>query len=168
MVRAGDPAVYDAFAQWALETSPLVPEEAALRLDLDNLSRWYLTVLFCASGDVFNGPVVLDLRRPGARWRWIAWDLEFGFGSPYFPRQAGWQRDIFNYTLFGRRRSNLRAVLLRKLFADSPDFRRSFARLFSEVMNHRLTEPFLDERLEHYRRIARAAGVENARPCPRS
>ena len=157
MVKAGDPARYHEFLAWLSDPAPMTWERAAGRVDLENLSHWFLTVLFCATGDIFNGPMLLDETDPSARWFWIPWDLEIGFGQPYFPRQQGWQRDIIRFAFHPRHRRNPRSVLLRRLFDESPDFRTYFADLFSEVMNHRLTPEFLDGRLGHYREIAARA-----------
>ncbi len=160
MVKAGDPARHAEFLAWLEEPTTMTWSRAAERVDLDNLSRWFLTVLFCATGDVFNGPMLLDETDPKARWFWILWDLEIGFGQPYFPRRGGWQRDTIPYN-FRERLRDPRSVLLRRLFADSSEFRRFFARLFSEAMNHRVTEQFLAERLRHYRELGRRSALRD-------
>jgi hypothetical protein len=160
LVKAGDPERHAEFRAWLGEAAPMTWKRAAEQVDLDNLSRWFLTVLFCATGDVFNGPMLLDETDSEARWFWIPWDLEIGFGQPYFPRHGGWQRDTITYNFRDRLRDP-RSVLLRRLFADSPDYRLYFAQLFSEAMNHRVTEEFLAERLFHYRELGRRAELQD-------
>lgn len=150
-VRHGDPARYAELLDWLADPAPMTRDAAARRVELDNLSRWFVTVLFCATGDVFNGPMLLDETRPDARWFWVAWDLQFSFGLPYFPEQAGAERDIWRYAILRRNRTDPRAVLLRRLLRESPDYRAEFLRLFTDTLNHRLSEGFLAERLDHYR-----------------
>ena len=80
-----------------------------------------------------------------------------------------WGLDTFDSVLkrSGRRHAIipyvLRSEILSRLFKDEA-YRRYFARLFQELMNHKLTEEFLAERLEHYRGVSCSLGVDNATP----
>lgn len=151
-VKLGGAERYEELMTWIRETPEPSMGEAAERVDLDNLARWFLGIVFCATGDVFNGPLLLDQTDPEARWFWIAWDLEFSFGQPHFPdHQAGPTRDVIPYVLHPSRRRDARSALLQGLFASSPEFRAMFADVATEALNHRLTDAFLEERLAHYR-----------------
>ncbi len=55
----------------------------------------------------------------------------------------------------------LRAILLRRLWRGSPEFRRRVASALEEILDHRLSDDFLAERYAYYRRVARGYGVEN-------
>ena len=151
-VKQGDRERYEELVQWLRSTPEPTMDQVARVVDIDNLSRWFLGIVFCATGDVFNGPLLLDETDPEARWFWVAWDLEFSFGQPRFPPdQAGPERDTIPFVLHRRHRRDPRSALLQGLFATSPEFRAYFADLATEALNHRLTDEFLQERLAFYR-----------------
>lgn len=67
------------------------------------------------------------------------------------PSENAWEEDIF-------RRFYLKAphsMLYYRLRLGSPEFRRYFMRLFVDVMNHRLSSYFLQERLDYYTELTR-------------
>ena len=131
-------------------------------VDLDNLSGWFLTALFCGTNDAWQGPLLRNRSRAEAKWFWAAWDLDLSFGRPVpvyeFPDPA-WAFDQF-LEIFGQdpkrqgRTRDERALLLRHLFSTSPEFRRSFADLFVSVRDHVLTPGFWDETLSKYESAA--------------
>ncbi len=144
-LKEGSPELYRALKQWARETSPLSMEEASQRVDLENLTYWFLSVLFCATDDMFQGALVLDQKTPGARWFWIAWDMDKSFHFPQ-PPQTG-ERTFFETLM---RRDDLRSHILRRLFSGSREYREYFARVLVETLNHRLTGDFLDDLIQKY------------------
>ncbi len=150
-VREGDPAVYRRFVE-RVRSRPSVGWIRS-EVDVDNLYRWALAVLFCATGDLFQGTLVKD-QVAGSRWFWVAWDMDDSFGVT---DAAGWQRDTFN-RLVGRARRDLRSNLLFILLANETE-RRTFLHLATEALNHRLTERFLEERWRHYRAQAQVLGI---------
>jgi hypothetical protein len=145
--RFGDPR------NWTLE-------EIGKVVDLDNLSRWYLTALFCGTRDLWQGKLVRDRSKSDAKWFWIAQDLDGSFleydGATPFP-QPVWE---FDRPLRFRDFEDPRVILLRQLFTNE-QFRRSFARLFVDIRDNLLTPEFLDEVLSRYERAAAVYGVED-------
>ena len=53
--------------------------------------------------------------------------------------------------------------MLTRLLQEDPEYRAYFARLFDEMMNHRVTPEYLRERYEYYQRIAVDYGVKDQR-----
>ena len=142
---------------------PLTRDAVASRVDVENLTRWFLSALFCATRDAFQGPGQFrDDTRRAAEWFWINWDMDSSFRSPNI--------DSFRLLLNqpgererGRRPSEPRAVLVTDLLAGDPQYVAYFKQAFANMMNHQVTREFLDERVGYYERIARTYGVEDLR-----
>jgi formylglycine-generating enzyme required for sulfatase activity len=136
---------------------------AALRplIDMDNLTTWFLSVLFCATRDAYQGPgQFLDESVDAGGWFWVTWDLDQSFRD--------WDLDSFQYLLErvgerprGRRPSEPRGVIVTTLIGEDPAFRAYFEDRFDAMLNHQLTPAFLDDRLAHYTSVAAEAGVSD-------
>jgi formylglycine-generating enzyme required for sulfatase activity len=152
-VRA-DQAEFDTLWEWISPRRPLLMADVATRIDLDNLTRWFLSVAFCATRDAYQGPSQFrNLTRRDAQWFWVNWDMDGSFRV--------WDADSYSFLLEqvggprrGRNPAEPRATVVTRLLTDDPAYREYFAAMFDRVMNHRLTPTFLRERLDHYRRIA--------------
>ena len=74
---AASEAAYRELLRWVRETpAPMTPEAAGRRVDLDNLSRHLLSVMFLANADWLQGAAVLDEKEEFPRWQWISWDMD--------------------------------------------------------------------------------------------
>lgn len=143
------------------EMQPLRMGAAGRLVDLDNLTRWFIGVVFCATGDAYQGPgQYRDPTRADASWFWVSWDMDQSFRSV--------ELDSFRVTLErigearrGRVYYEPRAHILTTLLAEDPEYQEYFKRIWVNVMNHRITPAFLRERFEHYRDIALEYGVED-------
>lgn len=155
--KIGDYAKYKAFKTWATEKTPLTMEEAQAQIDLENLSRWALSILFCAPTDALQGPVLLDMTEPNAKWFWVNWDMDHSFQDKYHQAEHPWELDTFREL----RPYDPRGALFHRLIKGSPEFRVYFTRLFVDTMNHKLTQEFLNERLAHYEQIAVNYGIQD-------
>jgi formylglycine-generating enzyme required for sulfatase activity len=152
---------FDRLWAWVQRTRPLTMEQVAAQVDLENLTRWFLAVAFCATRDAYQGPgQFLDLTRPSGGWFWVNWDMDQGLRN--------WDLDSYQYLLEriaegrrGRNRAEPRAVLLTHLLSQDSAYRERFKRTFLQVMNHHVTPAFLDERYEHYAKAGRELGVRN-------
>jgi len=158
-VKFGDPAVYDEFIAWATGAAPLTLEQAAARVDIENLARWFLSVLYLGPTDHNQGMQVLDRSRPGATWFWINWDMDHSFVDRRNQADHPWEFDAFSGVLTDKH--DLRAPILGRLLRDSPEFRDYFSRLFVDAMNHRVTREFVESRIAHYEALAVAHGVQD-------
>jgi formylglycine-generating enzyme required for sulfatase activity len=150
---------FDALWAWVQRTRPLTMDKVASQVDLENLTRWFLSVAFCATRDAYQGPGQrLDLTRPQGGWFWVNWDMDQGLRN--------WDLDSYQYLLErisearrGRNRAEPRAVLLTHLLAQDPQYRDFFKRIFLQVMNHRVTAAFLEERYRHYETVGATLGL---------
>ena len=165
---ATDNRSYDELHAWVQRLDPLRMEAVAERVDLDNLTRWFLSVLFCATEDAFQGAQLLDRSRPAGGWFWINWDMDHAFMDYNRRAPVPWEHDTFSTTLErvaeaprGWRESEVRATLLTTLLAEDEAYRDYFKRIFVEVMNHRLTTAFLRERFDHYATLGRQMGRDD-------
>ena len=138
-----------AFAQ----ISPLTMVEVDRLLDVESLSRWFVSVLFCATTDPFQGVIFRDQTQPGTRtpWRIANWDMDHSFIDLYGQAQALWFHDTFATTL---NRPALESQLLTRLIEEDPSYRVYLARMISDALDRRLTASFLQERFEFYRDAA--------------
>ncbi len=154
-VREGDREAYDRFVRRTREPGT-GSDWIRDNVDVDNLYRWFLAVLFCSTADPFQGTLVKDEQTDDARWFWIAWDMDGSFTPPGLP-ETPWRSDNFRRLTS---HPDPRSRLLRKLFA-APGERRAFLELATFELRHSLTDAFLEERWQHYRDMAAAYGVED-------
>jgi hypothetical protein len=154
-------ADFDVLWDWTRKTRPLTMAAVAEQVNLENLTRWFLAVAFCATGDAYQGPgQFLDLSRERSPWFWVNWDMDGSFRE--------WDLDAYRYLLNppgrirrGRNRAESRSTILTHLFAEDDHYRTFYKRIFVAAMNHHLTPEFLNERYEHYRATAVRLGVTN-------
>jgi formylglycine-generating enzyme required for sulfatase activity len=145
---------FDRLWGWVSARRPLTMAEVGDHIDLGNLTRWFLSVAFCATRDAFQGPSQFrNLLRQHGEWFWVNWDMDRSFRV--------WDADSYSFLLEsvggprrGRNLAEPRATVLTRLLSDDPAYRDYFATMFDRVMNHRVTPAFLRQRFEHYRRIA--------------
>lgn len=138
---------YDDFLRWAFARTPLTFEDAARVINLENFCRWLIATIFCATPDALQGQVLLNLRDPAARWFWINWDMDHSLVvTNYNHADNAWEEDIFDRFYL----TDPRSMLYHRLRLGSPKFRQYFTRLFVDLLNHRLTDQFLQARLAYY------------------
>ncbi|MGH9373451.1 MAG: CotH kinase family protein, partial [Vicinamibacterales bacterium] len=131
-------------------THPLTMEAAAELLDLENVTTWFLAVVFAATRDAYQGPgQFLDEGRERAGWFWVTWDVDESFRD--------WDLDSFQYLLErvgeryrGRRPSEPRGTLLTRLIAGDARYRAHLASRVDDMLNHQLTRAVTAERAAHY------------------
>lgn len=147
----------EALLQWARSVKPMTIETASHTVDLDNLTRWALSILFCGTTDIWQGPALRDQRLADSRWFWINWDMDHSFMDLYRRASRAWEIDTYG-SLLGKM-SQPRSHILTRLLDEDPAYRERFASLLTENLNHRLTPGFLRSRLEHYRLMAAVHGI---------
>jgi hypothetical protein len=165
---ASHPAALDELSAWVAQQPRLTLEKVAERVDMDNLTKWFLSVLFCATRDPYQGPGQFrDNSKQMGAWFYVNWDMDGSF-KPVSRRvrQPAWQFDMFEYALElrqGRRDSEVRSRLLKALLTGDQAYREYFKRMFANTLNHLLTAEFLEERFEYYKSAAESLGVEDRR-----
>lgn len=142
--------------------SPLDMRSVGRLVDLDSLTRWFIAVVFCATGDAYQEPGIFrDTSRESAQWFWVNWDMDGSFrhadldSFPALLSRTGARR--------ARRPNDPRPYILTTLLDRDAEYRAYFMRTWTDAMNHALTKEFLDERYAHYERLARDLGVDDRR-----
>jgi hypothetical protein len=81
---SADPEAMDDLRRWIRELGrPLTMSSVGERIDVENMTNWFLSVLFCGTGDPFQGPGQFhDATRASGNWFWINWDMDYSFRSP--------------------------------------------------------------------------------------
>jgi formylglycine-generating enzyme required for sulfatase activity len=155
---AADQEEFDALWARVRSLRPITMAAARREVDVNNLTRWFLAVAFCATHDAFQGPGQFrDQTRAQAAWFWVNWDMDGSFRSVEEDTYRALVETIAERRR-GRNPSEPRAVLLADLLAD-PAYGEVFKRVFQHVMNHRVTAAFLDERFRYYADAASRLGV---------
>jgi hypothetical protein len=142
------------------DSSNWTVEQIGQVVDIDNLSRWYLTTLFCGTHDLWQGKLARDRSRTDSKWFWVAQDLDASFleydeEKPFPPPVWEWDRPMPQ-----REFPDPRVIILRQLFTHE-EFRRSFAKLFVDVRDNVLTPEFLNKAVSTYEQAAALYGVKN-------
>ena len=159
--KLGKRADYWQFMQFTEFAEQPSLAEIAERVDLDNLSRWFISILICGTTDWKQGLLVLDQSRPDGKWFWINWDMDHSFmsaGRKILERP--WEVELFTAIASDGQR-NARSRLLFHLIEHHPQYRADLLKLYTEAVNHLLTDEFIEERLRHYERIGRIFELED-------
>ena len=162
-----DQEKFDELWAWVSATRPLTMEAVAARVDLENLTRWFLAVAFAGTRDAYQGPGQFEDRtKDDAEWFWVNWDMDQSFRN--------WDLDSYQYLLErpgeprkGRNRAEPRPTLLTNLIAEDAGFREYYLRMVQHALNHVLTPAYLEERYRHYAEVAGTLDVADRTYLPR-
>ncbi len=137
--------------------SPLTMADVDKIFDLENLTRWFISIVFCATTDPFQALMFLDNTRSDARWFLVNWDMDHSFMDLYRQSREPWQHNTFRTTL-GQR--PIESQIITRLLSEDPDFGRYLMRMFVDALNHKVTSSFLKARFDYYQRVAERYGVQ--------
>ncbi len=148
--------IYRNMAGWAMDTRKrMTLEEAQKHIDVKNLSCFLFALAFCGNSDGFQGAAILETKKTDAKWFWVNWDMD---GSWWY-RKAD-NREVWEMALPAKNRSGLHPYIFSRLLTESPEYRSFFAKLVTDILNHKLNHEYLDSRLEYYDRLAKAIGIK--------
>jgi hypothetical protein len=149
--------------RWQRERPKLTAADVDEVVDLDNLTKWFISMLFCATTDAFQGVMLRDDTQVPARWFWVNWDMDHSFMDLYRQTTDPWDHDTFT-TLLSRR--ELRSGLVTRLLKEDPPYAIRFKQTLADALNHQLTQRFLMERFDYYGRVGQALKVPDTEYLP--
>jgi hypothetical protein len=158
-----DTAAIEDLWRWQRERRRLTVADVDDVVDLDNLTQWFISVLFCATTDAFQGVMLRDDAADRPRWFWVNWDMDHSFMDLYKQASAPWEHDTFS-TLLSKR--EVRSGLVTRLLDEDPRYAVRLKQALADALNHQLTPAFLMERFEHYGRLAQTLQVPDQAYLP--
>jgi len=145
--------------------APLTAALAGRRYDLDRLADWLATVLFCATGDLYQDAMVRDRSGvlAGGRWSWIHWDHDMSYRNPPGNSRFGREREVLPFVLWNQRPNEIAPSreLARRLLVEDPTFRARFAARVERALARELTPEFLASLVTRFESAARELGAED-------
>jgi hypothetical protein len=144
---------------------PFTAELAARRYDLDQLTTWLATVLFCATGDLYQDAMIRD--RSGelaaGRWTWIHWDHDMSFHAPPGASRFGRQKEVLPFVLWNLRGNEIAPSreLARRLLREDPGYRRRLTERVRRALREELTPDFLEQLVARHEALARELGADD-------
>lgn len=151
-------AEFDELWQQIQAMQPLTMDRVGELVDLENLTRWFIPIVFCNTRDPFQGPGQFrDPTRPRAQWIFVNWDMDQSFRVVEADSFVGLLEKPGQRR--GRRDNEPRPRIMTALLTGDAEYRAYFARVWVDIMNHRLTPAFLRERYDHYAELAVELGV---------
>ncbi|MFQ5503143.1 MAG: CotH kinase family protein, partial [Phycisphaerae bacterium] len=153
---------YEALNDWAKNRRiKMTRAEADRHINLDNYTRHMLSFIFCGDSDWRQGVAVLDETDPHPKWYWINWDMDHSFKDFKKTSKSGkrWEQQAIDLIL--KKRGDVRATIFRRLRNESPDYCAYFARITTDLLNHRIDPEYLNTRLDHYRQLGETFGRDN-------
>jgi hypothetical protein len=148
--------------EWPAQApAPLSMAEVERKVDLANLTNWFISILYAGTTDPFQGAVARDRTDPDGRWFWINWDMDHSFMDLYSQVPNPWEVDNFTgvSAIIGNERP--RPLLFDRLRTESPEYRAYFLARLTEVLNHELTPEFMEALIQRYEATAAAFGIED-------
>ena len=79
--------------------APFTAADLSSWIDIESLSRWFVSVIFCATTDPFQGQIFRDETQPNTQWFWVNWDMDHSFMDLYGYLRFPWRHDTFKTTL---------------------------------------------------------------------
>jgi len=135
-------------------------------VDIDNLTRWFIAMVFCGTLDAYQGPgQFYEPGRAPAPWFWVAWDMDQSFRFETLDSfaellEAAGQRR-------GRRANEPRPRILTMLLRNDPEYREFFKTRWVELMNFAVTRDFVRDRFAFYAAESLALGVPDSEYLPK-
>lgn len=136
---------------WASSAAPFTMATVSSKVDLENLTQWVISILFCATTDIWQGTLARDRTAAKEQWFWVPWDMDHSFMDVYRRARVPWEINTFS-SLLGK--PDARSRILGRLLEEDPAYREYFLQSVTDILNHRITPQFLSARLTRYRMIA--------------
>ncbi len=136
-------------------------ERVSSSIDMDNITRHVFSWVFNGTTDYCQGVAFVDKNDPDARVRYLNWDMDHSFwdwrANTYRIDRPNWEQESISIIYRDRHHCD-RTKLFSRLVDESPSYRTYALSLFTEILNHRLTDAFLHERVRYYEEMMRGFG----------
>ncbi len=155
--RKDRPSEYRDLYDWARSSDSISLNEAEKRIDIDNFTKYWISNIFCANSDPYQGLALLDRSTEDPKWFWVMWDMDHSFRNIYEKdKKYLWQQERpVNFVVTDEKKeTDPRYFIFRKLIFHDSEYRDYFKSEMTKTLNHKLTEKFLSERVNHYASIA--------------
>jgi len=165
---------YQKLREFLADLDPMTLKAVEEHVDLDNMSRHLLSLMFCGTTDWRQGYALYDHEVPDPRWFWVNWDMDHSFldlaGSHIDKTRPPWRQEAVDLVATYRRwwrnedcsKRDLRSVMFIGLCEQSPGYRDRFARIAFDLLNHKVTGRFLADRMDFYRRQSEVLGASDS------
>ena len=140
--------------------APFTAADLSNWIDVESLSRWFVSIVFCATSDPFQGVIFREMTQSTSRWFWVNWDMDHSFMDFYGYIRVASRHDTFETTL---RKGSFESRVLTQLIDRDPEYREYLAGLFLDALNYQLTPLFLGDRYQYYRNVAERYRLEDDR-----
>jgi hypothetical protein len=161
--QGGDTELSELYDWSRSSRAPLSMAEVDEKVNLRQLTDWFISILYSGTTDAFQGMIARDRAGKDTRWFWVNWDMDQSFMDYYSQAPVPWELDTFT----GRgasittRDRDVRAVIFNRLRLESPEYRRYFLSRLVQVLNHELTPGYLDGVIGRYERTAVDFGIQD-------
>ena len=142
-------------------------------IDTDHLARHIYSFVFCGTTDHCQSALVKDNRQPDSRAFWINWDMDHSFVDYHYmgqtnPPRQHWEQPGWDLVLSENPGTIcLSDQLFSRLLDEDPAYRAHVIKLNMDLLNHRITEEFLLDRLDYYENMLRECGEPTKAPLRR-
>jgi hypothetical protein len=142
---------------------PLSLQNVSTSIDLDNFTRHVFSWVFCATDDYCQGVAVLDKSDPEAKLFWINWDMDQSFwdyGKSLDPTimRENWKQAAFSRIYNKKNHYCGRTTLFTRLIDETEEYKPFVVDIVTELLNHKLTEKFLNSRVQYYKQMMEQFG----------
>ncbi len=123
-------------------------------VDIDSFSRHVFSWDFSGDEDYCQGVGVLDTGNPAAKFYWINWDMDHSFydrkGKQDGFERANWKQNGIKLIYKVENHYCDRTLIFSRWMERVPRYKKYVIDLYTEILNHRLTDAFLTARLNFY------------------
>jgi len=133
-------------------------------IDLKNLTLWWISQLFMANSDIYQGLALLNQNIDNPKWFWINWDMDMSIRNKWEHNiKNSWEQELeFRYLMKGIKISERpRAIIFKRLLEEDREFIRYFEKQLVESLNHRLADKYLQDLIKKYELTLKSFNNEN-------
>jgi CotH kinase protein len=160
------PEEYQELLRWARDkNNKITIENVNQRFDVENLSRWWISQLYCGNTDIFQGLIVLDKTKEKKRWFIVNWDMDhsiYSIGNIYKSKlNNSWEQEKKLLNNLNKRWRDPRAIFFSRLLKDDPYFIKYFEDLLMKSLNHNVTPDYIKTTIDNYEKTLESFKIKD-------